>query len=55
MCAAIEPGVFQVVNGRSTPSVEETLVSDDLLEAAESCPVGAIELRAVDSGELLER
>ncbi|QIS08713.1 MULTISPECIES: ferredoxin [Nocardia] len=51
MCTGIAPDHFTLVDGRSAP-ISQT-PDDAVLDAAESCPVEAILVRAAESGAIL--
>ncbi|MDL4816307.1 ferredoxin [Actinomadura opuntiae] len=53
ICAGTAPDHFAVVDGTSRPTRPETEPSDRALDAAESCPVEAITIRAKETGEVL--
>jgi ferredoxin len=48
LCAGTAPGVFHLVDGRSTVVSEEVPAGDSVLAAAECCPVEAITVRRAD-------
>lgn len=53
VCLGTAPNHFVFVDGRATPTTE--LVDQDpaVVDAAESCPMEAILIRAVDSGAVI--
>ncbi|MEV5377605.1 ferredoxin [Streptosporangium nondiastaticum] len=52
MCAGSAPGAFALDAGhRSRPLAEETDPSEEVLAAAETCPVEAITISRPDTGE----
>ncbi|MGK5549554.1 ferredoxin [Streptomyces sp. URMC 127] len=52
MCEGSAPGAFALDAGRrSRPRAQETDASEDVLAAAETCPVEAITLSRPDTGE----
>jgi ferredoxin len=53
MCAGIAPGHFVLETGRSRPTHERVAPDDDVLDAAENCPVEAILVRNGLSGTVL--
>ena len=53
MCAGGAPRHFSVDGGRSTPVAEVVPEDPAVLDAAETCPVEAIRVYALDSGEQL--
>ncbi|NHD18465.1 MULTISPECIES: ferredoxin [Actinopolyspora] len=53
MCSAIAEGYFELVDGVSQPVRAEVDPADDVVDAAESCPVEAITVREADSGRKL--
>ncbi|GAA0233038.1 hypothetical protein GCM10009527_031970 [Actinomadura nitritigenes] len=53
ICAGTAPGHFAVVDGTSRPVRDEAEPDDRALDAAESCPVEAITIRAEGTGEVL--
>ncbi|GAA2169497.1 ferredoxin [Actinomadura napierensis] len=53
ICAGTAPDHFAVVDGTSRPAEAETGPAGRVLDAAESCPVEAITVRAKETGEVL--
>lgn len=53
MCTGLAPEHFTLVDGRSSPIAEVVQPDDLLIDAAESCPIEAILVRAADTGEVL--
>ncbi|KAA8885892.1 ferredoxin [Nocardia colli] len=53
MCTGLAPEHFTLVDGRSSPIAEVVQPDDLLIDAAESCPIEAILVRAADTGEIL--
>ncbi|MGJ7907122.1 ferredoxin [Actinopolyspora sp. H202] len=53
MCAAIAEEHFQLVDGVSRPLRTDIDPEDDVVDAAESCPVEAIRVRDAQSGRTL--
>ncbi|MFC9438621.1 ferredoxin [Nocardia sp. NPDC057030] len=53
MCTGLAPEHFTLVDGRSSPIAEVVQPDDLLIDAAESCPIEAILIRAADTGEIL--
>jgi ferredoxin len=53
MCAGTAPHAFELVDGVSRPLAEEIDPDDVVLGAAESCPVEAIMIRDLNTGEVL--
>ncbi|MBO2458403.1 ferredoxin [Actinomadura violacea] len=53
ICAGAAPDHFALVDGESRPVRAETGPDDRVIDAAESCPVEAITVRAKGTGELL--
>lgn len=53
VCTGTATGHFTLVNERSHPAAEFIDPDDAVLDAAESCPVEAILVRAAESGEVL--
>ncbi|MCP2260144.1 ferredoxin [Streptoalloteichus tenebrarius] len=53
MCAGSAPAFFELVDGRSRPLHGEVDADDEVLGAAESCPVEAILVREVGTGRQL--
>lgn len=51
LCAANAPGRFRVTDGRSEPVAGRVPAADEVLEAAELCPMEAISVRDADTGE----
>lgn len=53
MCVAVAPEVFEFDQGTglSHAIVAITAMSDEVVEAGESCPVGAIRFTDADTGE----
>lgn len=55
MCRAIAPEAFvEEEDGQSTPGDPNAEPLDSVLEAAASCPVGAITVTDADTGEELD-
>lgn len=55
MCTAIAPERFEFRDGGSVPVADDVeQVDDELLDAADSCPVQAIAVRDRASGEVVE-
>ncbi|MEU8584917.1 ferredoxin [Streptomyces abikoensis] len=52
-CAGVAPGAFRLdaTTRRSHPVTEETAPADELLAAAECCPVEAVAIRVLGTGE----
>ena len=53
MCAGVAPDHFELVDGYSQARSGPVEPSDDLVEAAESCPVEAILVKEVDTGKVI--
>lgn len=53
ICSGIAPDHFQVVDGRSVPSAEETLPDETVRDAVESCPMEALRILDAGNGEVL--
>ncbi|WP_067895718.1 ferredoxin [Nocardia vaccinii] len=53
MCTGTAAAHFTLVNGYSSPVAESADPDESILDAAESCPVEAILVRAADSGKVL--
>jgi ferredoxin len=53
MCVGIAPAHFTLDDGHSRPLAEFIDPADAVLDAAESCPVEAILVRAAGSGKVL--
>jgi ferredoxin len=53
MCAAMAPKHFILDGPHSRPLLDETDPDDDVIDAAESCPVEAITVRDAATGELI--
>ncbi|MFC7342207.1 ferredoxin [Saccharopolyspora griseoalba] len=53
MCAGVAPDHFELVDGYSQAKKDRVEPSDDLVDAAESCPVEAILVRDVESGKVV--
>jgi ferredoxin len=51
LCAANAPGSFRVVDGRSEPVTDRVTPADDVIEAADLCPMEAISVRDAATGE----
>lgn len=45
MCVAIDPDHFEIVDGLSTATNSESLESEALQNAMDSCPTAAIEIK----------
>ncbi len=53
ICAAMASAYFTLDDDRSRPITEVVDPQEDVRDAAESCPVEAILIRAADTGEVL--
>ncbi|MDI2030797.1 ferredoxin [Saccharopolyspora sp. TS4A08] len=53
MCAGVAPDHFELVEGYSTALQDRTEPSDDVVDAAESCPVEAILVKDVETGKVV--
>lgn len=53
ICAGTAPDHFRVVDGVSRPVRPEVEPADEVLDAAESCPVEAITVRDGETGDTL--
>jgi ferredoxin len=53
MCASMAPKHFQLTGGLSAPVESEIDPEDDVVDAAESCPVEAILVAAADDGRVI--
>lgn len=53
MCAGVAPDHFELVEGYSTTLKDRTEPSDDVVDAAESCPVEAILVKEVETGKVV--
>ena len=53
MCCGIAPDHFELDDSRSRPLHEHTAPDEDVLYAAENCPVEAILVRHVTTGKVL--
>ncbi|GGM53411.1 hypothetical protein GCM10012275_25530 [Longimycelium tulufanense] len=53
MCVGTAPDAFDLVEGRSQPLAERIEPDEQVLAAAESCPVEAIRVTDVDTGRQL--
>ncbi|MER7234250.1 ferredoxin [Streptomyces olivaceus] len=53
ICAGIAPDHFQVIDGRSVPSAEETPPDEAVRDAVESCPMEALRILDAGNGEVL--
>ena len=53
MCAGVAPDHFELLDGYSRARSGPVEPSDDLVEAAESCPVEAILVKDVDTGKVV--
>ncbi|GAA5078038.1 ferredoxin [Nocardia iowensis] len=53
MCTGLAPEHFTLIDGRSSPTAEIVTPDDLVIDAADSCPVEAILVRAVDTGEIV--
>ncbi|NYI04812.1 ferredoxin [Allostreptomyces psammosilenae] len=53
ICVGRAPGRFVLEGGRSRPVGERVEGDQEVVEAAESCPMEAIEVRDAITGELL--
>jgi len=51
LCLATAPRYFHLVGGYSQPRTREVGADDDALAAAELCPMNAIAITALDSGD----
>jgi ferredoxin len=53
MCTSMAPNHFQLSGGHSSPIESEIDPEDDVVDAAESCPVEAILVVAADDGRVI--
>ncbi|GAA2776450.1 ferredoxin [Saccharopolyspora taberi] len=53
MCVGTAPDHFELVDGFACPRKAEIEQADEVIDAAESCPVEAISVREAATGELL--
>lgn len=53
MCSSIAAQHFRLREGYSEPIHEEAEASDDIIDAAESCPVEAILVTSTDDGRVI--
>lgn len=53
MCAGVAPDHFELVEGYSRTLKDRTEPSDDVVDAAESCPVEAILVKEVATGKVV--
>jgi ferredoxin len=53
VCAGTLPDRFRIVNDKSVPVADEIDPDDDVLGAAESCPMEAILVTEAATGEVL--
>ncbi|WP_378731357.1 ferredoxin [Nocardia brasiliensis] len=53
MCTGLAPEHFTLIDGRSSPTAEIVTPDDLVIDAADSCPVEAILVRAADTGEII--
>jgi ferredoxin len=53
MCIATAPGYFHLVDGHSEPVVADVAQDDEVIAAAELCPMVAITVRERDSGRIV--
>jgi ferredoxin len=53
MCTGTAAAHFTLVDGYSTPVAESVEADESIIDAAESCPVEAILVRAAESGQIL--
>lgn len=53
MCTSMAAKHFQLVGGHSSPIEEEVDADDDVVDAAESCPVEAILVTAAGDGRVI--
>jgi ferredoxin len=53
MCVGSAPDYFELQEGFSCPLHAEVEPSDEVVDAAESCPVEAITIRDADTGKVL--
>jgi ferredoxin len=52
MCVALAPEVFEFVDGASQPRTPHVASSTELMDAYDSCPASAIELRSSTDRDL---
>jgi ferredoxin len=53
MCVGTAPDRFTLVDGKSSAVADRTPFDDDVLAAAETCPVEAITVRDAATGEVI--
>jgi ferredoxin len=53
MCVSVAERFFELRDGYATPVEPETDPDEDVVEAAESCPLEAIKVHAVADGRLI--
>lgn len=53
MCVSLAPRYFELRDGYSEPLAEEVDPDEDVVEAAENCPVEAIKVTAAGDGRLI--
>lgn len=53
MCAGVAPEHFDLVDGYSTALKDQVEPADEVVDAAESCPVEAILVKEVGTGEVI--
>ena len=53
MCAGVAPEHFELVDGYSTPLQDQVEPADEVVDAAESCPVEAILVKQTATGKVI--
>ncbi|MEB3367953.1 ferredoxin [Saccharopolyspora mangrovi] len=53
MCAGVAPDHFDLVDGYSTALKDQVEPADEVVDAAESCPVEAILVKEVGTGKVI--
>ncbi|MGW1678049.1 ferredoxin [Saccharopolyspora sp. NPDC002376] len=53
MCAGVAPDHFELVDGYSSAKKSQVEPADEVVDAAESCPVEAILVKDVETGQMV--